>query len=267
MSVSVDADVEAKVKQILVDHFRAIYGPERVGPHVDSLLGTAGHEARFAYVRSVVGEASFDRLSRILISGMAAGSELIVALAHGFIDVHGVEVDQAVVDACALRLGRFPNAHPIYYDGYRLPYVNGFFDMVISSHIIEHTQDPALYVAELMRVLRDEGVLFIEFPSRFHHTELHTGLVSFEWLPSPLRNTVLRMASSRWSPLRQDVKLRYYAIRRDLRQISTHGVRRMIRRSGYPYATLAARKVSPGIDQLVIQCRPAATSPAPRRLS
>jgi hypothetical protein len=47
--------------------------------------------------------------------------------------------------------------------------------------------------------LGSEGILFIEFPDRYHSIELHTGLKSYEGLPLPIRNMVLNHLAKRKS--------------------------------------------------------------------
>ena len=49
-------------------------------------------------------------------------------------------------------------------DGH-LPYENNQFDLVIFSHVIEHVRNPVELLGEILRVLRPDGVLYIECPS------------------------------------------------------------------------------------------------------
>ncbi len=50
-------------------------------------------------------------------------------------------------------------------DGSRLAFRDGGVNAVISSHIIEHFENPVLHVAELARVLRDDGTAFVITPN------------------------------------------------------------------------------------------------------
>lgn len=49
-------------------------------------------------------------------------------------------------------------------DAFALPFSNGSFDLVIASEVIEHTLDPAGFVAELLRVVKKGGELLITTP-------------------------------------------------------------------------------------------------------
>lgn len=55
----------------------------------------------------------------------------------------------------------------------RLPYDDGFFDVVIASGVLEHTANDSIALQELHRVIRDEGtVVFTFLPNRLSYTEI-----------------------------------------------------------------------------------------------
>jgi SAM-dependent methyltransferase len=47
-----------------------------------------------------------------------------------------------------------------------VPYATASFDVVHSHHVVEHLTDPAVAIAEMHRVLRPGGLLFIEVPNQ-----------------------------------------------------------------------------------------------------
>ncbi len=53
----------------------------------------------------------------------------------------------------------------IKYDGKNLPYTNDFFDRIIISHCLEHILSPEIFLYEMMRVLKKDGVLSISLPT------------------------------------------------------------------------------------------------------
>jgi ubiquinone/menaquinone biosynthesis C-methylase UbiE/uncharacterized protein YbaR (Trm112 family) len=61
---------------------------------------------------------------------------------------------------------RYPSSNHlgIAANAYRLPFKDGAFDAIIASEIIEHTDDPKAFVAELLRVLKPSGALVISTP-------------------------------------------------------------------------------------------------------
>jgi SAM-dependent methyltransferase len=49
-------------------------------------------------------------------------------------------------------------------DGERLPFRAGQFDLAISNQVLEHVRNPKAVVAEMRRVLRPGGFLFVSLP-------------------------------------------------------------------------------------------------------
>lgn len=52
-------------------------------------------------------------------------------------------------------------------DALSLPFANDFFDIVLSSEVIEHTENPLKAISESIRVLRPEGILVLTTPNKF----------------------------------------------------------------------------------------------------
>ena len=47
-----------------------------------------------------------------------------------------------------------------------LPFGDGFFDIVVSHHVIEHVGDQHLHLAEIGRVLKPDGIAYLATPNR-----------------------------------------------------------------------------------------------------
>jgi SAM-dependent methyltransferase len=84
------------------------------------------------------------------------------------IDPRVVEHDQAVFSACGMDPG-----HVREGDNVALPYEDGFFDLVFSSHCLEHSSDLLRTFSEIQRVLKAGGVLFFAVPIGYDHSEEH----------------------------------------------------------------------------------------------
>ena len=248
----ISSDQENTARSMLIEHYQKSYG-DHVMEQVDLLLALDGYIGRFNYLQSVLGEG-MRLLPGILISGYSAGSEMIVARQFGFQEIYGVEVDSALLEATKIRLAGLTGMFPALYDGLHLPYHDEQFDIVVSGHIIEHTQSPSVYLRESMRVLKDGGILYIEFPTRYHFVELHTGLFSFEWLPTFLRNFLLRLLSSRFSFLDPQKRSRYKSIlTTGLKQVSRRGILRLLRKMNIHQREIAHSRPAPGIIRCIIQ--------------
>ena len=70
----------------------------------------------------------------------------------------------------ALARGVTPDV--LFEPGKPLPLPDGSFDTIVSTQVLEHVADPAFYVAECFRLLRDRGVLLISVPMQWRHHEV-----------------------------------------------------------------------------------------------
>src|SRR5512140_2844904 len=247
--------VEAELHSALTRHYESMGHWDATKAARES-LSLDGMRNRLSYVESRVPAELFSPESRVLVSGMGAGGEMLVVRERGVGEVHGVEVDGLSFEICRRRFEGLEGLFPRLYDGESLPFDAASFDLVLSGHIIEHTGDPRRYLAELLRVLRPAGWLFLEFPTRFHWRELHTGLPSVEWLPRPLRNGLLRLASRRSFPVGEPTRNKCRTIvETGLKQISAGRVRRWLSRNEPPAVMVDLARPAPGIVRCLIRNR------------
>ena len=68
-------------------------------------------------------------------------------------------------------------------DGERLPFADGSVDVAVFNHIYEHVLDPDAIIAELHRVLADDGVLYLGLGNRLGVMEPHYKLPFLSYLP------------------------------------------------------------------------------------
>jgi SAM-dependent methyltransferase len=94
----------------------------------------------------------------------------------------GIE-QEATFYATAANLG--PSRPDYLYDGNRLPFENASFDTVLSIQVLEHTPHPRELVAEMARVLKQDGTFILAAPFSFRlHEEPHD---YFRYSPHGLR--------------------------------------------------------------------------------
>lgn len=221
---------------------------------VAASMSLDGARSRFLYLRGVLPESVFSSATRVFVSGTEAGGEMIVAREFGFTPVNGVDVDPVFVEVARRRLAGLEGFDCRLYDGARVPYEDGSFDVALSGHVIEHTADPRGYLRELLRVLRKSGYLFLEYPTRYHRRELHTGLPSLEWAPGPFRKAALRFLGSRAAPIEPEARRRYSTILdTGLKPVSLPQIRFWIARSGSRASLLDVTTAAPGIIRTIFR--------------
>ena len=155
----------------------------------DSPLGDEQNRAqKAAKIRAVLAEeGAFESADiRILDIGCAYGLILrVLTPAQGL----GVGIDLDVNIGADLDNVRFVRG-----DAERLPFAPGSFDIVICNHVYEHTDDAASLVAEIRRVMTDDGVCYFAGPNKFEPVEPHYGLPFLSWLPRSLADFYMRLA-------------------------------------------------------------------------
>ena len=160
---------------------------------VPSLVWRAGQDRRLQMIEEAADPARRLTIhSRILVDGCGVGM-YIRALQEYTPQVFGLDIEpERVADSYQYS--------PLVQvaAGEYLPYPSNFFDLVLSHEVIEHVQDDALSVVEMVRVLKTSGRAVIFCPNRLYPFETHghywrgeyhfgnTPLINY--LPNPLRN-------------------------------------------------------------------------------
>lgn len=150
--------------------------------------------------------------ARVLSSGCGFAGSLLAYRSAGAALAVGVEVDETYLDFGALRTTDLAGAGVVGYDGVRLPFPDSTFDLVESIDVIEHTEDPETYVAELARVLAPGGLILLVTPNRLFPVEQHLGITGPPWLPVPVADAVFGGLSS-VPGLDPDRRFRYRKLR------------------------------------------------------
>ena len=246
-----EPDREAACRVRLMDYLTRV-GQEPVDRNLEELFRVSGSGIcdRFNYLSLRVPEAA---RRRVLVSGCAAAAEMIIARQYGFQEIVGIEVVKDYVEIARERLLGQDGFEVLMYDGQHLPFASGTFSAVVSGHIIEHTSSPYQYLKEHVRVLAPGGILFLEFPTRYHSTEPHTGLPSLEYLPRPLRAIGLRYRASRLSSFSPDQRNLYRAVLHTLKPISVWQIKMYLSVMGGQASKVVHHySPAPGIIRLLI---------------
>ena len=194
-----------------------------------SLAWRAGQNRRLAMIQQAAGPL-LSTTSRILVDGCGVGL-YVRALRQITPYVVGLDIEpERVMDSYA----HSPLVHVAA--GEYLPYPADYFDLILSHEVIEHVQDDALTIAEMVRVLKKGGRAIIFCPNRLYPFETHghywqgryyfgnTPLINY--LPTSLRNKL--------AP-----HVRVYTINR---------LKRLI--AGLPITVITHTQIYPGYDNI-----------------
>ena len=92
------------------------------------------------------------------------GGDLMVLDLGGRIQPYRPLVDERVRGYVALDLRRTPLVS-VVARGEQIPFGSGWFDLVISTQVLEYVPEPAAVIAEIHRVLKPGGCLLLSVPS------------------------------------------------------------------------------------------------------
>lgn len=134
----------------------------------------------------------------IFCSGCGSAGDLYCFLDKGAGRAFGAEIDRGLVRLARSRLNFSPfvtKSLVILYNGGALPFKNSSFDIAFSMHVIEHVTNFAIYLSEMLRVLKRGGILFLELPNRYFPIEQHTSIPGIHYLPMLKSGSLIRFAS------------------------------------------------------------------------
>jgi SAM-dependent methyltransferase len=93
--------------------------------------------------------------------GCGNGFVLSSLAAKGYRNGHGVDISSLFIAAAKKRGVK----HLYLYDGKKLPFKNNSFTLVGSFNVLEHTENPELFLREQFRTLMSGGYLLVACPN------------------------------------------------------------------------------------------------------
>jgi len=150
----------------------------------------------------------------------------IIAYTEAGAEVTGVEVEKELYEITKQNLlAHNISANAILYDGYKLPFTNDYFDYANSLSVLEHTDDPKIFLMEILRVVKPGGKFYLAFPNKLWYKETHTGLYFLSYLPKFLQEKYISLFKR--NPLKEN-NLHFYSLfdlKKFIKEISCDGYR------------------------------------------
>jgi SAM-dependent methyltransferase len=145
---------------------------------------------------------------RWLDCGCADGAYAEYLRRSGAAEVVGTDVNGADIELANRIWGYVDGISFIEARAEALPFADGFFDGVLLNEVLEHVSDEVSTLAEVHRVLRNDGRLVVYSPNRWFPFEQHGMLLGrspinypiplLPWLPSRLTRHVMKARN--WWP-------------------------------------------------------------------
>ncbi|GII33179.1 class I SAM-dependent methyltransferase [Planotetraspora mira] len=102
----------------------------------------------------------------------------------------GVDIDVPGLRKASERFGE--RVEFVCADGGALPFPDGSVDVLVFNHIYEHVVDPDSVIADMRRVLSDDGVLYLGLGNRLGVMEPHYKLPFLSYLPAAAADRYVR---------------------------------------------------------------------------
>jgi ubiquinone/menaquinone biosynthesis C-methylase UbiE len=122
--------------------------------------------------------------------GCSAGFIADELAAAGASRTLGVDIDVPGLRKAAERFG--DRVEFVCANGESLPFPDGSVDVLVFNHIYEHVVDPDAVIADMHRVLSDDGVLYLGLGNRLGVVEPHYKLPFLSYLPSAAADRYVR---------------------------------------------------------------------------
>jgi SAM-dependent methyltransferase len=145
-------------------------------------------EPNYRYIVEKIAELAPDNSASVLDYGCGVGQIVEHGRAAGT-QIYGVEsfYDGADQRSSVKERGLLGDIiRELDADG-KIPFEDGFFDLVISNQVFEHVENLQSVIREVARVLKPDGKLFCLFPSKGVLREVHCGIPLVHWFPKRSR--------------------------------------------------------------------------------
>ncbi len=141
-----------------------------------------------AIVRHFLGRPSLDGLTAVDVG--CSGGIIADELRQCGAGMLGVDIDRPGLAKARVRFAE--SATFLCADSERLPFRSQSIDVMICNHVYEHVVDPEQLFAELRRVVKPDGMLYLGLGNRLGMIEPHYRLPFLSWLPRPLAHSYVR---------------------------------------------------------------------------
>jgi Methylase involved in ubiquinone/menaquinone biosynthesis len=122
------------------------------------------HRIRYSFYERAFFRYITDKNARILDVGCGAGEFIRLLQQRGYKSLHGVEIDDALIDMASGVLPEIKKSSAT-----ELPYADNSFDCICMFNVMHHLRDMATYeqaLAEMSRCLGDGGLIILIEPCR-----------------------------------------------------------------------------------------------------
>ncbi|MEW6015248.1 MAG: class I SAM-dependent methyltransferase [Candidatus Zixiibacteriota bacterium] len=161
------------------------------------LFDTAGREKKADKVIAVCRHFSFRPLHELTCLDLGSSTGIMTErFARHFGKVIAIDLDKVGLRS-GMRNSRMSNIRHICTDGTDLALADGSVDLVICNQIYEHVDNQQGLLAEIYRVLKNDGFCYFGAGNRYVLIEGHYFLPFLSWLPHRVADIYMKLAGKK----------------------------------------------------------------------
>lgn len=180
-------DTQLAMRSIFVSYYRDTLGL----PDWKQVVEKRFHFRLDVQIRRI---ATFVELAdkRVLDVGCGFGDLMLGLKEAGAREIVGIDPDTDWIGIAAKRGSCYDKEYMVSQAvGEYLPLADNSFDIVCSNMVVEHVNDLALVISEMVRVLKPGGTCIINFPNYLFPWEPHYRIPWFPYTPKPIGKRLL----------------------------------------------------------------------------
>lgn len=136
-----------------------------------------------------------DDLDGLVVADVGcSGGTIAARLREAGASVVGLDIDEPGIAKAAARYGADAGPAFVCGDSMAVPLADASVDVVVCNHIYEHVVSPEALVAELRRVVRPDGVVYLGLGNRWGVVEPHYRLPFLSYLPRGLADRYVALS-------------------------------------------------------------------------
>ncbi len=161
--------------------------------HHDVMYASEGRQQKGRKTLTILRDHLGAALGTCRVADIGCSAGLITeVIAPNVGEIVGIDIDADAVEEARQRC-REPNARFEVYDGGRLPLPDESIDLVLFTHVYEHTADAQAAMDEIYRILRPGGCCYFAAGNRFIFIEQHYRLPLLSVIPTKWADWYLRI--------------------------------------------------------------------------
>jgi len=169
----------------------------------------------------------FNKDRKILDLGSGMGGFLVALKLRGYDNIYGLEFDPNYCEITKLRAKKYDLEIPVKNCcAEKSSYSSDNFDIIISTDVIEHVQDPKECFKEIKRMLKSDGYCYLTNPNRYGFKDAHYKIYFINYFPKKIGQFFADLLTDRQGYVNKDNQkltemhyFTYWKIKKILRNI------------------------------------------------